>query len=165
MIIPIERYDEKCKNLIIKRMSQKLQKIEKNKKFNINDFMKKNDIQNYIFEYLMYGKRKKGIIVGFIDFKNNITVGYSLCEKRDIFSLEKAFEIAVSRGNVNAIKSSKIENKEPYIHISEIEKIINNIPLSVYPKIVSFMERCKRYFKESPFNEVLRHISLKEYSS
>ena len=118
-------------NLIICSDVTNLKRNEKLRKYFEGKFMKEDlkikRPQSIIFEYIKKKNKIVGLLMGW-RVGNKVGLGYSLCNRLDEFSWEKAVYICYSR---------MFAKSEYY----------DNMPHSIKRQENKFMERCEKYFK------------------
>ena len=118
-------------NLIICSDVTNLKRNEKLRKYFEGKFMKEDlkikRPQSIIFEYIKKKNKIVGLLMGW-RVGNKVGLGYSLCNRLDEFSWEKAVYICYSR---------MFAKSEYY----------DNMPHSIKKLESKFMERCEKYFK------------------
>jgi hypothetical protein len=83
-----------------------------------------------VIQYVRDKKRiPRGVIVAVKHLGLGFICGYSLCNKKDRFSKKMALKIAIGRAN----NTSVVEEEVPH----EVRKVLP-----------SFIERCKKYYKD-----------------
>lgn len=91
----------------------------------------------HIFEYIRDSKgRKKGVIVA--TSVNNI--GWSMCHKNDSFDINRCFDMATGRAFYATLRQSH-----------------QNIPDSIKPQFLKFIERAHKYFTNTKGKNVDRN--------
>lgn len=146
--------------------------------FDIDEFMKDNNVERYIFAYIRKNNQKKGILLGFRNDEDKISIGYSLCHsKKDKFNPEMGFKVALGRAfsfsdkiyykynNGSTFKNktllTELTNVCPCDDESKLKDIIimmSTIPISILYELPYFYRRCMKYFKDCEPDEFLECV-------
>jgi hypothetical protein len=92
------------------------------------------------------GKKRekiKGVMIAFAE-GDKLYIGWSMCHKKDKFSMHKAFNIATERAE--KWYSSKIQKRHPSAPYYYLE--YNTIPASIAEEFQNFVERAINYYKD-----------------
>lgn len=107
---------------------------------------------------------KKGVIVAGLTPDGKVVIGFTLCHKNDKYDYvdgkkEPGFGISTAIQRAVRWKDTKKSIKDSMfrrVFPSQVEKIRNHdhkeiviIPQSVYDNLHSFIERCRRYYKDA----------------
>jgi len=104
-------------------------------------------LDSVMIQYVRKGDNTKiGMMVSGVNEDGEVCFGWSLCNKLDVFSKKKAFEIASGR----ALSNHRID--EPAYHI------LDEIPLTVIGQMHIFINRMLRYYSNNVFTILVENI-------
>ena len=103
---------------------------------------------------------KKGVMIAFVDPENEskVSIGYSLCHKRDRFDYRQGFRLE-GLGVLYALQKADKHRETGNFIISfhpvhkQYSKSTLKIPQSISDDLKRFINRCKKYYKDKEFPE------------
>ncbi|MHA1816143.1 MAG: hypothetical protein ACTSX1_09075 [Candidatus Heimdallarchaeaceae archaeon] len=101
---------------------------------------------------------KKGVLIAFKvpEKGGKLCVGFSLCHPRDRFDYKKGIRSPGLGKEFATLKALKNADNVEYVICNssgdrQISKSYVKIPKSIWPNLVKFIARCKKYYKDSEF--------------
>jgi hypothetical protein len=111
-------------------------------------------MENPMIQYVRQGKNKSKngvLLAGLID--DTVCIGWSLCNKKDVFDLEKAVILAEDRCYLNFGPRF-----EKYLESYAIFDLIDVIPQSIHKDMFYFLNRIYRYYKNNEKSNVVKYL-------
>jgi hypothetical protein len=101
--------------------------------------------ETVMFEYIRDPETKEKIGLFYSDMiEDQISIGFSVVHKPDVFNFERGMKIAKGRAKVYV-------NKYFEKPIEDRKRIF--IPSVAYPAFIKYIERCRQYYKKETFCE------------
>ena len=102
--------------------------------------------------------QKKGVLIAFRlpEKDGRLCVGFSLCHPRDRFDYKKGVRAPGLGKEFATLKALKHADNIEYIICNDsrdrqLSKNYVKIPKSIWPNLINFITRCKKYYKDTEF--------------